>query len=172
MRHLAVAMRGLVIATALAALAAPAVLAGGWATFVPDAASLEGFEPGVPHDVTLTLLQHGKTPLDSGSVTLAFAAPGQPTVDATARSLGGGRWVASVTLPAAGAWALTARHSDLTIDDASIYDVTVSAGSATTAGPGLGVAPIAALVTVLLLAVLLGALGITRLARSPSGTTA
>ena len=57
-------MRRVLIALPLAALAlAPAALAGGWATVGTDL-DARGDAPGGKWDVNITVLQHGRTPLE------------------------------------------------------------------------------------------------------------
>ena len=113
MHRLRLALPFAVLASLL--LAMPA-LAGGWASVIPDEGSISGVEPGVPHDVSVTLLQHGVTPVRDGSVrfTLTDATTGAAVV-ATAHHVGAGVWEASVTVPAAGSWSLEATHSDLAL---------------------------------------------------------
>jgi hypothetical protein len=87
----------------LALAAAPPALAGGWATAGLSSTPV-GVEPGKPWKVEITVLQHGRTPLDglapevritSGDDTRTFAA--QPTGKR-------GVYRAEVVFPKAGRW--------------------------------------------------------------------
>jgi hypothetical protein len=101
-------------ALAMLTLIAGTALAGDWAevTVAPDA----GGPPvaGEDHQLRLTLLQHGMTPVDWGDVNLTGTNPvtGE-TITVEARSAGGGEWVADVMFPTDGTWQLTVAHSDL-----------------------------------------------------------
>ena len=98
-------MRSLLITVALAAalVAAPSAFAGGWATVGLDSTPA-GVQPGDPWAVNITVLQHGRTPLEgvqpmltirNGDATKTFAAT--PTDKP-------GVYAASVTFPSAGKW--------------------------------------------------------------------
>lgn len=98
------------LAWVLASLAvASAALAGGWATIVPD----EAVSPtaGQPTEIGFTVMQHGKTPTSSvtPSVVVANSAT-QALLMFPARQSGKtGHFVATITIPSAGAhtWAVT-----------------------------------------------------------------
>ena len=97
-------MRRLLLAVPLALLAlAPSAFAGGWAT-VGLSSTPSGTEPGDPWVVDVTVLQHGRTPLEgvqpkvtiiNGDARETFAAKptGKPGV-----------YRASVVFPTAGRW--------------------------------------------------------------------
>jgi hypothetical protein len=97
-------MRRLVAALALVAVLAPAAaIAGGWAT-VQLSSTPNGARAGVPWVVSLTVLQHGVTPLDGiqpqvqisqGTLSRSFAA--RPTAKT-------GVYRARVVFPRAGMW--------------------------------------------------------------------
>lgn len=169
MHRIRIALPLAVLASLL--LAVPA-LAGGWASVVPDEGSISGVEPGVPHDVSVTLLQHGVTPVRDGEVRFILTdAATSAAVMATAHHVGGGVWEASVTVPAAGSWSLEATHSGLELQAAKPIVVAVgpAAGTAAAAGPlQLGSGPLPALLIGLVVTVL-GAIGLVRLARPRAG---
>lgn len=106
------------IAVLLALVAPGSVLAGGWAEIRPDAAATT--EPpveGRPIEVGFTVLQHGVTPADWVHPTVVFrnAATGG-VVQASAEPEGaGGHFVATVTLPSAGAWSWTVTTDELAV---------------------------------------------------------
>jgi hypothetical protein len=93
------------VAAALAALALPAAaLAGGFAT-VGLSSTPEGTAPGRPWDVRLTVLQHGRTPLDG--LEPAVIVEGASGVRHTFAALPAGRpgvYRARVVFPSAGRW--------------------------------------------------------------------
>ncbi len=94
-----------VLAT-IAALAVPAVAqGGGWAT-VGLSSTPVGLEPGQPWDVRLTLLQHGRTPLEGlRPVVIVTSDDGVTRRTFAARPTGEpGIYRARVTFPAAGTW--------------------------------------------------------------------
>jgi hypothetical protein len=88
----------------LAALALPATAtAGGWAT-VALSSTPAGSAPGKPWSVELTVLQHGRTPLDGVQPTITIAQ-GTGTRTFTAAPAGRpGVYRATVVFPAAGRW--------------------------------------------------------------------
>lgn len=82
---------------------APAALAGGWATVGLDSTP-EGTAPGGTWNVNITVLQHGRTPLDGVTPTLTIHN-GDATKTFTAKATGKpGVYRASVTFPTAGKW--------------------------------------------------------------------
>ena len=96
-------MRRLLLAVGLLLVAAPAAFAGGWAT-VGLSSTPSGTKPGDPWVVDMTVLQHGRTPLEgvqpkltiiNGDARKTFAAKptGKPGV-----------YRASVVFPTAGRW--------------------------------------------------------------------
>jgi hypothetical protein len=88
----------------LAALALPATAtAGGWAT-VALSSTPAGSAPGKPWSVELTVLQHGRTPLDGVQPTITIAQ-GTGTRTFTAAPAGRpGVYRATVVFPTAGRW--------------------------------------------------------------------
>ena len=66
--------RVLIALPILAVLAlAPAALAGGWATVALDSTP-DGTAPGQKWDVNITVLQHGRTPLDGVKPTVTISS--------------------------------------------------------------------------------------------------
>ena len=90
--------------TGLLALPAGA-LAGGWAT-VELSSTPDGLAPGKPWKVDITVLQHGRTPLDTvhPSVTITSADGSAQRTFATRPTGRPGVHRASVTFPRAGQW--------------------------------------------------------------------
>jgi hypothetical protein len=94
------------LGAAVAAAATPAAaLAGGWATagVAPPPADTK---PGKPWNAELTLLQHGRTPLEGvkPSVIISPARGGSPRTFAAKPTGEPGKYVARVVFPAAGRW--------------------------------------------------------------------
>jgi hypothetical protein len=90
----------------VALLVLPAVAgAGGFAT-VGLSSLPDGTAPGTPWHVTLTILQHGRTPMSDLRPTVRVAsADGQTVRTFAARSTGkAGRYTADVVFPSAGRW--------------------------------------------------------------------
>lgn len=118
----------LAIATAtILSLAAGVVAAGSDA----DVGFTDGMDApptaGEEREIGFTLLQHGVTPVDFGEVTLTATAEGTDPVAVEATSLGDGRWVASMTFPAAGEWRLRVTHSELETSQAVAVSVAEAA---------------------------------------------
>ncbi|MDA0180649.1 FixH family protein [Solirubrobacter phytolaccae] len=98
-------MRRLLIALPLLAglLFASTALAGGWAT-VGLSSTPAGVQPGAPWNVQLTVLQHGRTPLDDLQPTLTIRN-GDASKTFAAKPTGTpGVYAVSVTFPTAGTW--------------------------------------------------------------------
>ena len=98
-------MRRLLFALPIIALLAlaPSASAGGWAT-VGLSSTPAGTEPGKPWDVNLTILQHGRTPLDDLSPTITIRN-GDATKTFNATPAGApGEYRVSVVFPSAGKW--------------------------------------------------------------------
>ena len=99
-------MRTLLVTAVLALATAGAAAAGGWATVGLSSLPPDGGGPGSTWDVTLTVLQHGMTPLDGVSPTIVIrnldsgetqAFPATPTGAP-------GKYAAEVVFPSAGRW--------------------------------------------------------------------
>ena len=98
-------MRRVLLALPIIALLAlaPSAFAGGWAT-VGLSSTPAGTEPGKPWNVNLTVLQHGRTPLDDLSPTITIRN-GDATKTFNAEPTGKpGVYRASVVFPSAGKW--------------------------------------------------------------------
>jgi hypothetical protein len=105
----------LVLAAASALVLAGTAAAGGWAT-VQLSSTPRGLSAGEPWVVNITVLQHGRTPLDGLKPTLTIrksvprttsgAAKGRPTIRTFAARPTGrpGVYRARVVFPSAGTW--------------------------------------------------------------------
>ena len=89
-----------------AALALPATAAAGGFATVGLSSLPDGTAPGTSWHVTLTILQHGRTPLSGLAPTVIVrSADGTLTRTFAARPAGrAGRYTADVVFPAAGRW--------------------------------------------------------------------
>jgi hypothetical protein len=91
------------IAVAALLVFAPSAFAGGWATVGLDSTPA-GVTPGDPWVVNITVLQHGRTPLDNVKPTLTIRS-GDTTRTFDARKTDKvGVYAATVTFPTAGRW--------------------------------------------------------------------
>jgi hypothetical protein len=98
-------MRRVLIALALLALLAlaPSAFAGGWAT-VGLSSTPAGTDPGQPWNVNITVLQHGRTPLE-GVQPVVTIRNGDATKRFNAKATSKpGVYRASVVFPTAGRW--------------------------------------------------------------------
>jgi hypothetical protein len=105
----------LVLAAASALVLAGTAVAGGWAT-VQLSSTPRGLSAGEPWVVDITVLQHGRTPLDGLKPTLTIrksvpritnaVAKGRPTIRSFAARPTGrpGVYRARVVFPSAGTW--------------------------------------------------------------------
>lgn len=94
----------LVLAVALAAVAVPAASAGGWAT-VGLSSLPAGTAAGDEWPVELTVLQHGRTPLDGIAPVLTISNADGDSAAFTARPTGKpGVYRADVVFPSEGTW--------------------------------------------------------------------
>ena len=91
------------LALAAALIAAPSALAGGWAT-VGLSSTPAGVQPGDPWDVNITVLQHGRTPLQDVQPTLTIRNGDSSKTFAAKPTDKPGVYAASVTFPSAGQW--------------------------------------------------------------------
>jgi YtkA-like protein len=148
----ATAGRRALIATAVAAVAAALVLpagaaAGGFAT-VGLSSLPDGTPPGTPWRVTLTILQHGRTPLTDVEPTVRIrSADGKTTRTFAAKPAGkAGVYTADVVFPAAGRWrysvadGFSQTHTFAPVAIGSSRTVPVP-GSQSGAGPAGALAP-------------------------------
>jgi hypothetical protein len=94
------------IAAVAAALALPGVAAAGGFATVGLSSLPDGTPPGTPWHVTLSILQHGRTPLgDLRPTVLVRSADGKTTRTFAAKPAGkAGLYTADVVFPAAGRW--------------------------------------------------------------------
>jgi hypothetical protein len=96
------------LALALAAIAAPSALAGGFAT-VGLSSTPTDVKPGDPWNVQLTVLQHGRTPLEGVQPQIVIRS-GDAQREFTAVPTGkSGVYRAEVVFPAAGTWTYEVR---------------------------------------------------------------
>lgn len=99
----------IIVAACVAAMAMPGTaIAGGWATTTLDEAPVE-FRAGVTHEVTYTVLQHGRTPVDGSTAIVFRPAKGTMSPASEIRFQGfptdePGQYRAHVELPVAGVW--------------------------------------------------------------------
>ena len=94
------------LALLLALAAAPAALAGGWAT-AGLSSTPDGVGPGEPRTVEITVLQHGRTPL-AGLTPEVWISSGGDTKKFAAKPTGErGVYRAEVVFPKAGRWTYT-----------------------------------------------------------------
>ena len=101
-------MRRILLAAAALALALPAgAAAGGWATVGVAPLPSDDVDAGSGWTPTLTVLQHGRTPLDGVQPVLTISNRDTgATRDFPARPTGEpGRYVVDVAFPSAGTWA-------------------------------------------------------------------
>jgi hypothetical protein len=99
-------------------------LAGGWAlTVVNDAP--QQFEAGAEHQITYTILQHGRSGASVEDTSLdffhprfkgLFSFPGEPTGNP-------GEYVAAVTLPTAGSWSWEVNQGWFGVQELGSIDV-------------------------------------------------
>lgn len=155
-------LRALTLALLASLTLCPAVLAGGWATVSlysppPDPGA------GDPVAISLTVLQHGVTPIHwialtvvatnatTGEAVMADALPAGPL----------GHYVATLTFPHAGEWSISYQSADLIMEGSASLSVTaaVAVGTAAEASSAAGVGSSAPTVLIgLLLALLVGGL--------------
>jgi hypothetical protein len=99
-------------------------LAGGWALTVVNDAPQE-FEAGTEHQITYTILQHGRSGANVESTSLDFfhptykkmlTFPGEPTGNP-------GEYVAAVTLPTAGSWSWEVNQGWFGVQELGSIDV-------------------------------------------------
>jgi hypothetical protein len=112
-------MKRLLVALALVAFALPAsAAAGGWAT-VQLSSTPKGMRAGTPWNVTVTVLQHGKTPLADVKPTITIRNGTRTLVFRTRPTSEIGEYRGRVVFPRPGVW-----HY-------SVYDAFTAYGGAT-----------------------------------------
>ena len=102
-------MKKILIALVVAGVLAPAAAAGGWATVGLSSLPPDDLRAGGTWAVELTVLQHGRTPLDGVQPTIALRnEDGDVAGPFAARPTGEpGVYRAEVRFPAAGTWTYT-----------------------------------------------------------------
>jgi hypothetical protein len=134
-------MRAWWIAALVAAaglLGLPAVAAaGGWAT-VSLSSTPDGLGPGDSWNVQMTILQHGKTPLDGvePSITLTNGATGKTEYVAAKPTGEPGVYEASAVFPDAGRWTYAVDDGFSQVHDYPAVTIGGSAASAPAAAGG------------------------------------
>ena len=120
----------LVAAAGLLGLPAAAT-AGGWAT-VSLSSTPDGLGPGAPWDVKMTILQHGRTPLDGvePSITLTNGATGKTEYVAAKPTGRPGVYEARAVFPEAGRWTYAVDDGFSRVHD---YPAVVIGGAAASA---------------------------------------
>ena len=153
---------GLLAAVALA-LAGTAA-AGGWAT-VGLAPPPDDIAAGSNWDARMTILQHGRTPLDNVQPTLTIRGDGGKTATFPAKPTGEpGVYVAAVKFPSAGSWSYR-------VDDgfSQTHDfAAVSVGGSSGSGFDLPSLPVTAGILLVLGAAIALVLGMRRLRPRPA----
>jgi hypothetical protein len=142
------------------------VLAGGWAEIVADAQTTEPPVEGQPIDVGFVVLQHGETPAGWETATVHFtnAATGQ-TIDVVATNdRPDGHFVATATLPEAGAWTWRVTLKDLASEHAPVALTVQAASGQAAAADAIGL-PIIAILAAVIVIGMLAALTIFRQTR-------
>jgi hypothetical protein len=117
-----------VLAIGAAALLVMPVLAGNLAvvTLLDDGTPVAGEE----HELRLELLQHGVTPVLDGTVQVVARSASGDEVAATATSIGGGAWIATIAFPVGGAWEIAVTHSQLATTGPMILSVSDASAAA------------------------------------------
>ena len=120
---------------------AGAALAGGWAS-VTMADPPSDIPPGEETSVELTVLQHGKTPVDWPKITVvATNADSGAVVRSEAHPVSGklGRYAVALTFPTAGEWEITYQSKELVMDGTASLNVTAAApvAAAVAAAPAI-----------------------------------
>ena len=119
------------LAAAVLLLAAPAAWGGGWAT-VGLSSTPDGLGAGTPWKVDITVLQHGRTPLDGIHPSLTIRAGGTERVFDTRPTGKSGVYRAEVVFPRAGRWEYEVR--DGFIDETHTFAPVGIAAAGTGAG--------------------------------------
>ncbi len=117
-------------------LVAPVAIAGNWAAVSVDSSSTDGWEAGTSHGLVVTLLQHGETPVNHGSVEVALTNDVTgASITGVARRVGDGLWQATLALPSDGDWALSVSHSTLATELNTPVTISVAPSPAPTPAP-------------------------------------
>ena len=157
------------LATLLMA-AAGIALAGnfGAVTFVDGTADPP--TAGEAREIRFSLMQHGVTPINDGTVALTATLPGtDESISVPATNVANGEWAATVTFPVEGDWQVRVTHSVFETSPASTLAVaSAGAAAATVAQPWTFV--LIAVVALLLVAVSAMAIVRSRREAAPTGS--
>jgi len=155
---------------ALSMAAAGIALAGnfGAVTFVDGTADPP--TAGEAREIRFSLLQHGVTPINDGTVALTATLPGtDESISVPATNVANGEWAATVTFPVEGDWQVRVTHSVFETSPASTLAVaSAGAAAATVAQPWTFV--LIAVVALLLVAVSAMAIVRSRREAAPTGS--
>jgi hypothetical protein len=155
-------MLRLTLAVAVAALATAATAsAGGWATVGLSPTAPDSISSGGTWNTTITVLQHGRTPLEGVTPTLTIQNGGEKRTFTGKPTGEPGKYAVAVTFPSGGAWAISVYDGFTQYGNAqstTFGTVDVTGGSAASGGDfplgwtlaGIGVALAAALALFLL----------------------
>jgi hypothetical protein len=125
------------LALLLALVAAPAALGGGWAT-AGLSSTPDGVAPGEPWKVEITVLAHGRTPVD-GLAPVVRIRSGDTTRSFPAEPAGRtGVYRAEVVFPAAGRWSYEVLDGYINDRPHTYPAVEIGAGPAAPAATGDG----------------------------------
>jgi hypothetical protein len=114
-------------------VAAPPAFAGGWAT-VGLSSTPAGTPPGEPWNVDITVLQHGRTPLEGVTPTVHISS-GDTTKNFVAEPTGKpGVYRAQVVFPTAGSWKYEV-HDGFVSDFAHTFPAVEIGGGGSPAAP-------------------------------------
>ncbi len=116
---------------------AGAALAGGWAS-VTMADPPSDIPPGEETSVELTVLQHGKTPVDWPKITVvATNADSGAVVRSEAHPVSGklGKYAVALTFPTAGEWEIAYQSKELVMDSTATLNVIAATAVAAPAIP-------------------------------------
>ena len=128
------------LALLLALLAVPAALGGGFAT-AGLSSTPEGVAPGQPWKVDITVLQHGRTPLE-GLTPMVRIHSGSTTKEFTAKPTGEpGVYRAEVVFPKAGRWDYVVLDGFINEMPHTFPAVEIGGGAGAPAAPAATAAP-------------------------------
>lgn len=133
------ARRRLVVVCAFLALMSFPLLAqaGGWAITSFDSLPAD-FEAGKPYDLTYTILQHGRTPVDVGTSMVRIRDNKGAVTEFEAVPTGEvGRYTVTVTFPAAGSFLWEVTQGDFEAHQLGTIEVSAAAAAAAAASGGL-----------------------------------
>lgn len=97
-------MRRVLALAAFALLAAPAALAGGWATVGVTPLPPDDIQAGDAWTPQVTVLRHGRTPTDGAAPSITISSGGEQTTIPLAPAGKTGLYSARVVFPHAGTW--------------------------------------------------------------------